>query len=419
MELPRMIRIRQLFEQRSIEDLPREVEAQLDRVKLQERIMPGQSVAIACSSRGIANYADIVRSVVAYLKKLDLDPFIVPAMGSHGSATAAGQKSVLEHLGLTERRTGAVIRSSLDVTQIGETDFQLPVYVDKIASEADGIVLINRIKKHTDYEGEIESGLMKIMAIGLGKQVGAETYHRATFAQGYFKVIRSVARTVLQKMPVLFGLGVIEDSYARTASVHALLPEEIEEREKDLLEISKKLTPGLPFEDVDVLIIDEIGKDISGSGFDTKVVGRINLPLLTREPESPRVKRIIACDLTEATEGNASGLGNADFVTQRLMDKTDVYATNMNCLSSCTPEGAKIPPVMKNDRDAIEMAVQCVGMIPTDKLKIVRIRDTLHLIEVDVSEAYRDELLLRDDLKIVKKEKPFVFDGRGNLVPFE
>jgi len=418
MEFPKMIRIKQKFEHKALTNITGEITAQIDRLNLEQQVKPGQSVAVACSSRGLANYGTIVQSVIASLKDLGLMPFIVPAMGSHGSATAPGQKSVLEHLGVTEELTGAPIRSSLEVVKVGETNFGLPVYVDKLASEADCIVPINRIKKHTDYEGEIESGVMKIMTIGLGKQVGAETYHRATFEHGYYKVILEVARKVLQIMNILFGVGVIEDSYAQTSSVHVLLAEEIEERERELLKIAKQLSAGLPFEDVDVLIIDEMGKDISGAGFDTKVVGRINLPLFTKEPESPRVKRIIACDLTEETEGNASGLGNADFITQRLMDKTDIYATNMNCISSCTPEGAKIPPVMKNDREALEEAIKCVGMIPLDRLRIMRIKNTLHLDEIEVSEAFLEEILTREDLEIITHERPIAFDKKDNLEPF-
>jgi hypothetical protein len=339
-------------------------------------------------------------------------------MGSHGSATAEGQKYVLESYGLSEQFTGALIRSSLDVVQIGETEDDIPVFLDKYAFEADYIIPINHIRGHTDFEHEIESGLLKLMAIGLGNQKGAETYHQAMFQYGYPRVIFAVARVILQKMNILFGVGVVENPNAKTASIHILLPDEFEEREKELLKVAKKLTPSLPFDEADILIIDEMGKDIVGSGFDTKVVGRIGLPLFSKEPEKPRIKRIVVCDLTEKSDGNAAGIGNADLVTQRLIDKMDVEATNVNCLSSCDPEGGKIPITLQNDREVIEMAIQCVGMIPADKIKIIRILNTLHLSEVEVSEAYKDEIMARDDLGVIEEAKPTEFDSEDNLIPF-
>jgi hypothetical protein len=257
-----------------------------------------------------------------------------------------------------------------------------------------------------------------MLAIGLGKQKGAETYHQAMYAHGFPHVLQSVARTVLQNTNVLFGVGVVEDAYAQTASLNVLLPAQFEEREKELLKTAKKLAARLPFEDVDVLIIDEMGKEISGAGFDTKVVGRINLPLRSKEPESPRVKRIVVCDLTEKTEGNAAGVGIADLITRRLADKINLESTVMNCLSSGDPEGAKIPVALESDREMIRVAIRCVGSISHDKLKAIRIKNTLRLGEVDVSEAYRDELMERKDLEIVHDERPMTFDSLGNLTPF-
>jgi hypothetical protein len=418
MELPKMIRIRQIFDDRYLEDIPGEIAAQMSRLNLAKTIDTGQTVALACSGRGVADYGPIVQSVVSNLKHLGLKPFLVPSMGSHGSATAEGQKHVLESYGVTEEFTGAPIRSSLEVVHIGETEDDIPVFLDKQAHEADYIIPINHIRRHTDFEHEIESGLLKLMVIGLGNQKGAETYHQAMFEYGYPHVILTVARAILQKMNILCGVGVVENPYAKTTSIHILLPEEFEEKEKELLKVSKKLTPGLPFEDVDILVIDEMGKDIIGSGFDTKVVGRIGLPLFSKEPETPRVKRIVVCDLTAKSDGNAAGIGNADLVTQRLVDKMDVEATNINCLSSCDPEGGKIPITMPNDRTLIEMAIQCVGMLPPDKVKVVRILNTLHLSEVEVSEAYKEEILSRDDLKIIEEARPMTFDLEDNLKPF-
>ncbi len=418
MDLPKMIRIKQKFDERFLEDIPGEISAQVSRLNLSQTIKPGQTVALACSGRGVADYGPIVHSVVSNLKAIGLKPFLIPAMGSHGSATAEGQKHVLESYGVSEQLTGTPIRSSLDVVQIGETEDDIPVFLDKHAFEADYIIPINHIRSHTDFEHEIESGLLKLMAIGLGNQKGAETYHQAMFQYGYPRVIFAVARVILQKMNILFGVGVVENPNAKTASIHILLPGEFEDREKELLIVAKKLTPGLPFDEADILVIDEMGKDIVGSGFDTKVVGRIGLPLFSKEPETPQVKRIVVCDLTEKSDGNAAGIGNADLVTQRLVDKTDVEATNVNCLSSCDPEGGKIPITLKNDREVIEMAVQCVGMIPADKIKIIRILNTLHLSEVEVSEAYGGEISQRDDLVVIEEGRSMTFDDDNNLTLF-
>lgn len=418
MDLPKMIRVKQKFDERFLKDIPGEIEAQIRQLNLEQKIRPGQSVAIACSGRGVADYGPIVQSVVSNLKALGLKPFLVPAMGSHGSATAEGQKYVLESYGLSEQFSGAPIRSSLDVVRIGETEDDIPVFIDMKACGADYVVPINHIRSHTDFEHEVESGLLKLMAIGLGNQKGAETYHQAMFQFGYPRVIFAAARVILQKMKILFGVGVVENPFARTSSIHILLPEEFEEREKDLLKVAKKLTPGLPFDEADICVIDEMGKDIIGSGFDTKVVGRIGLPLFSKEPEKPRIKRIVVCDLTEKSDGNAAGIGNADLVTQRLVDKMDVEATNINCLSSCDPEGGKIPITLPNDRAVIEMAIQCVGMIPADKIKLIRIPNTLHLSEVEVSNAYKKEIMTRDDLEIVAEARPMVFDSENNLEPF-
>jgi hypothetical protein len=373
---------------------------------------------VACSSRGIANYGTMVKTVISSLKQLDLKPFVVPAMGSHGAATAAGQKRVLDHLGIQEEKIRAPIRSSLEVVNIGETVDKIPVFLDKLAAAADTVVLINRIKKHTEFEHEFESGLLKMMAIGLGKQQGAATYHEAMMTHGYPKVILTVAHQVMQHVNILFGVGIVENGYGQTAVIGICRPEKIEEMEKELFKSAKKYAPSLPFDEADILIIDEMGKDISGTGFDTKVVGRIGLPLLTKDPESPRVKRILVCDLTEGSEGNAVGIGIADIITRRLLDKIDMDALNINTITGVCPEMGKIPLTLKNDHDAIEIAIKSVGLIPRDQLKIMRIKNTSLLREVDVSEGYQKELFRRRDLRILNSKRSMAFDDSGNLDPF-
>ena len=417
-DFPHMMRIRQTFDDTALDDIPGEITRQLANLKLEPSVKKGQTVAVACSSRGLANYGIIVKAVVSFLKDLKLDPFLIPAMGSHGAATAAGQKRVLAHLGIDEEDVAAPIRSSLEIVQIGETENHIPVYLDKLASEADHIVLINRIKKHTEFEHEFESGLLKMMAIGLGKQEGAATYHEAMLTYGYPAVILAVARKVMQHANLLFGVGTVENGYGQTARIGVSRKENIEEMEKALFKSAKACAPALPFDEADIILIDEMGKDISGTGFDTKVVGRIGLPLVTPEPESPKIKRIVVSDLTEGSQGNAVGVGIADIITRRLLDKIDMDALNMNTITGVCPEMGKIPLTVKNDYEAIEIAIKCVGLIPREKLKIMRIKNTALLSEVEISQAYEDEVARRDDLELVIPKREMEFDAAGNLRPF-
>lgn len=417
-QLPRMLRVRQTFDRTVLVDVAGHIVDRLNALAPRLDVKPGQSVAIACSSRGLSNYPTIVKAVVSALKQKKLQPFIIPAMGSHGAATAEGQKRVLEHLGIYETEIGAPIKSSLEVVKIGETEDRLPVFMDKLASEADHMVLINRIKKHTEFDHEFESGLIKMMAIGLGKQEGAATYHEAMLTYGYPHVLLTVARKVMEHSNLLFGVGSVENGYGQTAKIGICPREKIEEMEKELFKSAKAYAPGLPFDEADIIIIDEMGKDISGTGFDTKVVGRIGLPLVTPDPESPSIKRIVVCDLTEGSEGNAVGVGNADVITRRLLDKIDMDALNINTITGVCPEMGKIPLTMRNDKEAIEIAIKCVGLIPRNKLKIIRIKNTSVLSEVEVSEAYAKELASRSDLEIMGEKRPMAFDADGNLQPF-
>ena len=390
----------------------------MENLGLEKVIKKGQTVAVACSSRGLANYPTIVKAVISALKQLGLRPFIFPAMGSHGAATAEGQKRVLEHLGINETAVGAPINSSLEVVQFGQTDDGIPVYMDKLASEADHMVLINRIKKHTEFDHEFESGLIKMMGIGIGKQAGAATYHEAMLTYGYPHVLLTVAHKVMEHSNLLFGVGSVENGHGQTATIGICPRDRIEDMEKELFKTAKAYAPGLPFDEADIIIIDEMGKDISGTGFDTKVVGRIGLPLVTDDPESPSIKRIVVCDLTAGSEGNAVGVGIADVITRRLLDKIDMDALNINTITGVCPEMGKIPLTMRNDKEAIGIAIKCVGLIPRDKLKIMRIKNTSALSEVEVSEAYEAELASRSALEVMIEKRAMAFDSEGNLLSF-
>lgn len=418
MEFPEMLRISQRFEGPVVEDVPAEVRAQLQALDLGSRVKAGQSVAVGCSSRGLANHAAIVRSVVSYLRDVGLKPFLFPAMGSHGGATAEGQVRILSHYGISEEALGVPVHSSLEVVQIGETPDGVPVYLDKHASLADHVVLINRIKKHTEFENDaFESGLQKMLAIGIGKQVGASAYHDAMFTLGYARVISTVAHVALEKAHILCGVGIVENGNGQTARIGAASAEDLVATEAQLFALSKQLDAKLPVDEADVIVIDEMGKDISGTGFDTKVVGRIGLPLLSPEPEKPKIKRIVVCDLTEGSEGNAVGVGVADFVTRRLLDKIDFHDLNMNAVTGVTPEMARVPMTLDNDREAIATAIKCVGGVPAHRLKLVRIRNTSELGELEVSKALEPEIRRLPGVEVLDGPRPMGFDAHGNLSP--
>jgi hypothetical protein len=417
--MPRMMRVAQRLKSAPLADVPAEVRRALAGLDLATSVRPGQTVAVACSSRGISGHAAIIGAVVDHLRGLGLEPFLVPAMGSHGGGDAEGQARVLSHAGISEASMGVSVRSSLEVSRVGTTVDGLPVVVDRLAAEADHIVLVNRVKKHTEFVNDsFESGLQKMMAIGLGKQVGASTYHDAMLRLGYARVIETVAETVMGSVPILFGLGVVEDGSGQTALVKAARPVDLPQVEAELFAVASALSPSLPFSDIDVLVVDEIGKDVSGTGLDTKVVGRIGLPLLSPEPEEPRVKRIVACDLTPDSLGNAIGVGIVDFVTRRLVDKIDFEALNVNALTGVAPEMARIPMTLASDREAIAAAVKCVGSPALEDIRLVRIANTSALAQLDVSEAFLAEIEESGDLKVVRREAPLMFDASGTLLPF-
>jgi hypothetical protein len=417
--LPRVMRITQKLVSEPLADVAGAVARTLGDLDLASSVRPGQTVSVACSSRGITDHALIVGSTVRHLRDLGLDPFIVPAMGSHGAGDAAGQARVLAHMGISEAELGVPVRSSLDVVRVGVTVDGLPVVVDRHAMEADHIVVVNRVKKHTEFVNDsFESGLQKMMAIGLGKQRGASAYHDAMFRLGYARVIRTVAEVVMRETPLLFGLGIVEDGRGQTARVRASRPAGLPSVEAELFAVACRMAASLPFSDIDVLVLEEIGKDISGTGLDTKVVGRIGLPMLSQEPPEPRVKRIVACDLTADSMGNAIGVGIVDFVTRRLVDKIDFEALNVNALTGVTPEMARIPMVLGNDRDAIVAAIKCVGSPPPAEVRLVRIRNTSALEELEVSEAFSAEISGRDDLVASARPAPLELDADGDLRPF-
>jgi hypothetical protein len=410
-----MVLVRQIFPRPRVENIPDKVREELERIDIRERVNPGESIALTAGSRGITGIALILKSLVDELKSIGAQPFIVPAMGSHGGATAEGQRRVLARYGVTESGVGAPIRSSMDVVKVGDLPDGSPVYVDKFAAEADGIVVVNRIKPHTDFAGRIGSGLMKMMAIGLGKRKGAALYHKLTFKHGFENTIRWAAREVLRSCDIRFGLGIIENAYEETAHIVAILPEELERREEELLVEAKRLAGRLPFDELDVLIVDEMGKDISGTGMDTNVIGRM-MQNFEPEPEKPEILRIVVLDLTEKSHGNAVGMGLADFTTARLVSKIDRKATYTNSLTSLGPQKSRIPVYFDTDKEAIEAAFLTVGIREPHECMAVHIKSTLHLDLVEISEPLLEKAERREDLEVISEPKPLRFDEDGNLI---
>lgn len=382
----------------------------------QPALPPGASVAVGCSSRGIDNYAAIVGAVVAGIRDLGYKPFCFPAMGSHGSATAAGQADVLARAGITEEAMGCPIRSSLEVQPLGALATGMPVMMDKHAYEADAFVVVNRIKPHTEFTHEFESGLMKMIAIGMGKEEGAATYHRYFMRDGYAATIQAIVEHIMAAHRLLFAVGIAEDGLGQSSDVKVIPPDQLPEAEAAILADVRAMLPSLPVDDIDVLVIDEMGKDISGSGFDTKVVGRLSMPLLGPDPETPRVKRIVVCDLTDASAGNADGVGIADFITERLHRKIDLDALYVNALAGSEPEHARIPIVLADDRGAVGAALATIGPIDSSSVRLVHIANTRDLDVLEVSAALADECE-RAGLALEPDARPLRYGPDGTLTP--
>lgn len=413
MALPRMLRVRQNFPRPRVADIPRTVGERL--ALCGHRITRGDTVAVGAGSRGIANIDRIVGATVRYLRDLGARPFVFPAMGSHGGGTPEGQLSVLEHYGITEATMGCPVRATMDVVQVGEA-LGMPVWLDRYAADADWIGLVNRVKPHTDFKGSIESGLFKMMTIGLGKWRGATQYHRANVTHGYETVITAVGREMLAKARIGFGVGIVENGYDETAHIEAFNADNLEAGERRLLKDAREWMARLPLSPIDVLIVEEMGKNISGSGMDTNVIGRPSNPH-EPFPADPKILWIVVLDLTDESYGNAVGIGNADFTTRRLVDKIDMKPTLINAITACAPGGAKVPATYETDREAIETALACIGLTPPERARVIRIKNTLMLGELALSEAFAADIAKRPDLSVLGEAEPLPFDAAGRLLP--
>ncbi len=415
-EIPRMLKVKQNFPRPVLDDIPQQVKKVLHESGDLNKIEKGTRVAVTAGSRGIANIGLITKEVIGVLKTAGASPFIIPAMGSHGGATSEGQTEVLEILALSESDLGVPVKSSMEVVKIGTTDDNLPVYIDKFAAtEADAIVVINRIKPHTTFRGPYESGLAKMITIGLGKQVGADLCH-ATGPENMSSRVEVIARHILKKTNLVFGVGILENAYDETCDIVVLPGEEIMEKEPDLLHRAWQNMPQIFSKDYDVLVVDEMGKDISGTGMDPNILGRYTSDALQDEDW---VQRIVVLNLTERTHGNANGIGLADICTQKAFDKMDFKKTYPNCLTTGIVLSVKTPMVMENDRQAIKAAIKTCFDMDINNVKLIRIKNTLDLDQIYISEALLPEARESSLVEFSEQEPlPFAFNDRGDLQGF-
>jgi hypothetical protein len=418
---PKMFEMVQSYPPSPKLDFPSLLTEQFSRKGLRDKITPGMKIALGVGSRGITNLKEIVKATLGVLIDAGARPFIVPAMGSHGGATAAGQLEMLAEYGITPQSMGVPIEASMEVRKIGTAFDGLDVVLSVPALEADGVVVLNRVKPHTDFRGTLGSGIQKMLVIGFGKQVGAGNAHRAAAHLGYEVVLREFAKTILGAAPILCGIALLEDQHHQTAEIEVLRPENIVREEDRLFQKAKSLLARLPFDEIDLLIIDRIGKDISGSGMDTNVIGRdivgYTSSLRSENPVTPRVARIFVRDLTPASNGNGIGIGMADFTTARLVKGLNLQYTYMNALTSLGLLPAKIPIYFDNDREAIQAALASMAEPDTEKLRVVRIADTLNLDRFLVSESCVRGMNGRAGGVTVGRARGMEFDAAANLLP--
>lgn len=413
-QLPKMYRVRQTFLRPITKDIPTTVDCELKKLSLNKRIHAGQKIGITVGSRGIQNILKILEVAVTHVRHLGAEPYLLAAMGSHGSGTPSGQKEILDSLGITEKALDAPVLTCSDCSIIGETSEGLPVYCLESALKMDGLLVINRVKTHTSFKGNLESGIAKKLVVGLGGPKGAHQFH--SFGSEILShLLAEMGNVMLQKLPILGALAIIENAYEETAVIHALKKEGLIEKEIELLAYSKSLMPSLPSENIDLLIVEEMGKNYSGTGLDTNIIGRIRIEGVP-EPDKPAISRIAVLDLSEESHGNATGIGLADFTTNKLVEKVNRGATYLNCLTSTFVVRAAIPMYFNTEEKMINAALMSLGNMPADQLRLVMIPNTLFLSECFVSEALMKELELKDNLEIDRIPQEINFDKDGNLL---
>jgi hypothetical protein len=418
MAWPEMIRVEQQFDHPHIPDCASAAENALAAV-VTDTPLDGASVALTVGSRGITNLSTIIRALVGELHKRGAEPFIVPAMGSHGGGTAEGQESVLRSLDITEESVGAPIRSSMDTVEVGRTEDDFPVVIDRTASEAHHILVVNRIKPHTEFFGPYQSGLMKMLLIGLGKHRGALNYHQAATHIPFEQLIRTAGTLVIERTNILAGIAILENGHEQTAEIVGVHPQDFLSAEGKLIERATAYLPMVPFGAIDLLIIDEMGKNISGSGIDTNVIRRKHWADLkigeSLEPDAPR--RVFVRDLTDKSDGNAAGVGLADFTLDRVAEKYDRHKTYTNTITATRPRGAMLPLTFATDREAIEQTLLSAGISDMATAKIARIRNTLQLVQLEVTKSLMDHTLEGANVRELGPSGGISFDDAGMLTP--
>lgn len=418
---PKMVEMRQSFPPSRKLDFQNVVREQFSTSGMLAKITPGMRIAIGVGSRGISNLSSIVKAVVEIINAAGARPFLIPAMGSHGGATPEGQARVLAEYGITPESMGVPIDTNMAVRKIGTTPNSLEVVFSEAALQADRIVVINRIKPHTDFRGKLGSGIQKMLTIGFGKQIGARNAHAAASRLGHESVIREFAKVILANAPILCGIGIVEDQHHQTAEIEVIPKESIPAREEKLLSKAAALLARLPFDEIDLLIVDQIGKEISGTGMDTNVIGRdiigYSASLQTDTTIKPHVFRIFVRDLTKATNGNGIGIGLADFTTSRAVKALDLKYTYVNALTSIGLLPAKIPIYFDTDREALQQSIASLATDTPEKLRVVRIANTLSLDRFLASEACVSLVKGREGVTVAGSADKMQFDNSGNLAP--
>lgn len=406
---PKIRCIKQHIEAPAINDIESVFLKKIKEFGLDKEIKRDQTVGITGSSRGISEQNVLLKVLVNFLKNIGAKPFIFPAMGSHGGATAEGQAKILEGYGITEETMGCPIKSSMEVIEIGKIKGKHSVYVDKYAAAADKVIIFNKIKQHSKFSGEVESGLSKMSTIGLGKRKGAKQYHQLISRYSWPEIVREIREVVIQKLPIICGIGIIQNAYGNIAEIHILEPEKFASKESDLLRRYKKFSPKLPFKNIDLLIVDEMGKDIFGTGMDSNITGR-------KSGSDMKVRRLFVRDLTKKTHGNAQGIGLADFTTKHLIDQIDFEQTYLNALTAYRTDSPKLPVFLKNDREVLKTVFNMEALENFKEVGLVWIKNTLEIKKMLVSESFFEEVVQRDDLEFLGDSEEIQFDSAGFLL---
>jgi len=408
-----LLKIKQKFNDQHLEDISGEIEKEFHRIGLDEKIRPGMKIAITAGSRGIDRITEILKSIIEEVKKKKAFPFIVTAMGSHGGATAEGQKEMLSGLGITEKNMGVPVKATMDTVELDQLDNGLPIYFDKIAYQADGVIAVNRVKVHTAFKGNIESGLHKMLSVGLGNHQGAKLVH-SLGVKGIRDYMVEFAKVIIKKAPILAGFGILENGHDQTLKIVGAEPAEFALVDQKLLKECKEILPALPVKNIDILIVQEMGKNISGTGMDTNIIGGIK-DFKKGDYDPPQIKKILVLDLTPETHGNAMGIGMAHMITRKCYEKIDLKATNMNTITATFLERSRIPMVFETEKEAIEVGLKTIWNLPNVPPRIIMIKNTLKLDKMYVSKPIWEEIKREKTIASVGDWEEINFNNSGNL----